>query len=100
MGKPTYAVLVKLGSELDEAELLRRMRERVPEFRALDGLTQKYYLKSTTDPGTYGGFYLWQSLEDVQEYRSSELAATIGSAYEAAGAPSIEVFEILMPLRE
>ncbi len=100
MGKPTFVVLVKLGTELDEDELVRRMRERAPQFRALDGLEQKYYLKSMAEPGTYGGLYLWRSLEDVQEYRSSELAATIASAYETVGAPSVDVFEILMPLRD
>jgi hypothetical protein len=33
------------------------MKERAPEFRALEGLEQKYYLERS-EPGEYGGFYL------------------------------------------
>ncbi len=99
MAHPTYAVLVRLKSELDREEIERIMRERAPQFRALEGLVQKYYLEGT-EPGEYGGLYLWRSLEDVVEYRESELAATITAAYQGLGAPSVDVFKVVMPLRE
>jgi len=38
-------LVVKLKTNLQEGELLRRAREREPDFRALSGLIQKYYLK-------------------------------------------------------
>lgn len=98
MSQPTYAVLVRLESELDRDEIERIMKERAPEFRALEGLEQKYYLEGP-GPGEYGGFYLWRSFDDVVEYRESELAATIAAAYQVVGAPSVEVFKVLMPLR-
>jgi len=97
--QPTYAVLVRLRSELDRDEIERIMKERAPEFRALQGLVQKYYLEGP-EPGEYGGFYLWRSLDDVVEYRESELAATIAAAYQGVGAPSVEVFKVVMPLRD
>lgn len=53
----------------------------------------------SANPNEYGGFYLWRSLDDVTEYRESELAATIAAAYRGAGAPTVDVFEIVMPLR-
>jgi heme-degrading monooxygenase HmoA len=99
MATPTYAVLVRLQSELDREEIARIMKERAPEFRALEGLEQKYYLEST-EPGWYGGFYLWRSHDDVVRYRESELAASIAAAYRCVGAPSVEVFEVLMPLHD
>ena len=99
MPQPTYAVLVRLRSELDRDEIERIMKERAPDFRALEGLVQKYYLQGP-EPGEYGGFYLWRSLEDVVEYRESELAATIAAAYEGVGEPSVEVFNVVMPLRD
>ena len=98
MSDPTHAVFVRLRTELDHDEIVKIMKERAPEFRALEGLEQKYYVH---DPqtGEYGGFYVWRSLDDVVRYRGSELAATIAQAYQAVGAPDVQVFEILMPLR-
>ena len=99
MSQPTYAVLVRLRSELDREEIVRIMKERAPEFRALEGLEQKYYLEGP-EPGEYGGFYLWRSLDDVVRYRESELAATIAAAYQGVGEPSVTVFQVVMPLRD
>ena len=99
MATPTYAVLVRMKTDLERSEIERIMRERAPEFRAIEGLEQKYYL-ADTEPGFYGGFYLWRSMDDVARYRESELAATIASAYQGIGAPEVRVFEIVMPLRD
>lgn len=99
MSQPTYAVLVRLKSELDREAIVRIMKERAPEFRALDGLEQKYYLEGQ-EPGAYGGFYLWRSLDDVEQYRESELAATIAAAYQGVGEPTVDVFKVVMPLRD
>ena len=99
MSHPTYAVLVRLKSELDHDDIVRIMKERAPEFRALEGLEQKYYLEGP-EPGEYGGFYLWRSLDDLVQYRESELAATIAAAYQGVGTPSIDVFRVEMPLRD
>jgi heme-degrading monooxygenase HmoA len=99
MADPTHAVLVRMRSSLDHDEIVRIMNERAPEFRALDGLEQKYYLH---DPATgeYGGFYVWRSIDDVVKYRESDLAASIAAAYQGIAAPDVTVFEIVMPLRD
>jgi heme-degrading monooxygenase HmoA len=99
MTQPTYAVLVRLRSELERDEIERIMKERAPEFRAIEGLIQKYYLKALGGD-EYGGFYLWRTLDDVTEYRESELASSIAAAYRGVGAPTVDVFEIIMPLRD
>ncbi len=99
MSQPTHAVLVRLKSALDREEIVRIMKERAPEFRALEGLEQKYYLDAGDD-GVYGGFYLWRSLDDVVQYRESDLAASIAAAYQGVGEPTIEVFQVIMPLRD
>ena len=99
VSQPTYAVFVRLRTDLDRSEIERVMRERAPEFRALEGLEQKYYLEGS-EPGEYAGFYLWRSLDDVVHYRESDLAATIAAAYQGIGAPSVDVFKIVMPLRD
>lgn len=99
MAAPTHSVLVRMKSELDHDQIVAIMHERAPEFRALEGLEQKYYLH---DPATgeYGGFYVWRSLDDVLEYRASDLAASIAAAYKGIAAPEVTVFEIVMPLRD
>ncbi len=98
MSHPTHAVHVRMKSRLSHDEIVAVMEERAPEFRALEGLEQKYYLH---DPATgeYGGFYVWRSLADVADYRESDLAGSIAAAYQGIAAPEVTVYEIVMPLR-
>ena len=98
MSNPTHAVHVRMHSKLSHDEIVAIMEQRAPEFRALEGLEQKYYLH---DPATgeYGGFYVWRSADDVREYRESDLAASIATAYRGVAEPEVTVFEIVMPLR-
>ena len=90
-------LIVKVKTSLPEAELLKRAHEREPDFRALSGLLQKYYIK--IGPGHYGGVYVWENMESLKAYRESNLAKTIAKAYEATEAPIIEVMDVLFPLR-
>lgn len=99
MSRPTHALLVRFESALPFAEVERICNERAPEFRALTGLQQKYYLHDPVS-GEIAGFYLWESEEALQAYRESELRASIAQAYQAVGVPRLELYEVLMPLRE
>jgi len=90
--------VIKLKSNLPEEELLKRAREREPQFKATPGLLQKYYVK-TGQPGQYGGVYVWDSPEALQSYRGSDLAKSIPEAYEITEAPDIEIMDILFQLR-
>jgi hypothetical protein len=99
MSVPTVVLLVKFKSHLSLDEIRRVVDSRIDQFRALRGLTQKYYLKDSRT-GEIAGLYLWESPEALAEYRNSELAKTIARAYEAEGEPRIEAFQILTTLRE
>ncbi len=92
-------LIVRIKSKLPDEELIRRARERAPQFAALPGLIQKYYIK-LKGTGEFGGVYIWDSVESLKAYRASTLAATIAQAYEAIEPPSIELIDILFPLRE
>ena len=46
--------IIRLKSNLPEEELLKKAKEREPHFKAIPGLLQKYYVK-TSDTGEYGG---------------------------------------------
>ena len=91
--------IVKLRTELSEDELLKVARERAPQFRALEGLIQKYYVRRD-GPGEYAGVYVWDSQESLEAYRDSELARSIAKAYGVAEPPVVEVNEVLFPLRD
>jgi heme-degrading monooxygenase HmoA len=90
---------VTFSSGLDEEELLRIAHERAQQFRALPGLLQKYYVKGD-EPGQYKGVYIWESPEALEEFRRSDLAASIPKAYKALAPPRVERLEILFPLRD
>lgn len=90
--------IIKLKTNLSEEELLRRARGREPQFKAIQGLLQKYYAK--IGPGQYGGIYVWDSADSLKSFRKSDLAASIPEAYELIEAPNIEIMDILFQLRE
>lgn len=90
--------IIKLKSNLPEEELLSKAREREPQFKAIPGLVQKYYVK-TDQPGQYGGIYVWDSPESLKSYRESDLAKSIPEAYEIIEDPNIEIMDILFQLR-
>ena len=89
---------VKFNSTLSQAEIQQVMEERAPQFRALPGLLQKYYMRDI-QTGEVGAVYIWDSEESFRTYRQSDLARTIASAYKAVGQPRVEIFETIMTLR-
>ena len=91
--------IIKLKTNLAEEELLRRAREREPQFKAIPGLLQKYYVK-IGESGQYGGIYVWDSPESLKSYRESNLAASIPEAYDIIEAPNIEILDVLFQLRK
>ncbi len=90
---------VTFKSELSEEEIIQVMEERLPQFQALAGLVQKYYVK-IPESGEWSGVYLWDSAASLAEYRESDLAKSIPAAYKVAGPPKIVIGEIIRPLRE
>ncbi|QCK15709.1 YdhR family protein [Mangrovivirga cuniculi] len=90
---------IRLKTNLPEEELLKRAKDRQPQFKAIDGLLQKYYVK-TSQEGEYGGIYIWDSPESLQSFRNSDLAKSIPGAYEITEAPDVELMDILFQLRD
>lgn len=97
--KGTIMFIVRGKTELSEAELERIMKERAPQFQALSGLIQKYYIK-TKNPGEFGGVYIWDSIASFQAYKESDLVKSIAEAYQLTEKPSTELIDIMFELRE
>jgi heme-degrading monooxygenase HmoA len=89
---------VRFKSALRLDEINEIVEQRAPEFEALPGLIQKYYLQDTAT-GEYAGLYLWESPEALESYRDSELRASIAGAYQAEGEPDIELYRVFKLLR-
>lgn len=92
-----HVLLVKFHSGLPDAEVLRNLEERLPLFRAIPGLIQKYYAREAST-GDYVGIYLFESEAALLDYRASELARSIPPVYQIEGTPRIELLELLFPL--
>ncbi len=97
--KGTIMQIVKIKTELSEEEFFKIAKEREPQFKAITGIIQKYYIK-LGGSGEYGGVYIWDSAESLKEYKESELAATRPKAYKVIETPSIEIADILIQLRD
>ncbi|MCB2101267.1 MAG: YdhR family protein [Rhodobacterales bacterium] len=87
---------VRITSQLDDAEFERRIVERRPRFQAVPGLIQKIYGRDP-DTGEVCGIYFFEDQAALEAYRASDLAKTIGSAYEATDVRR-EVYDVLFPL--
>jgi heme-degrading monooxygenase HmoA len=99
MNVPALTLLVRFKSKLPFDEVMRVIEERAPEFRALAGLQQKYYLQDAAS-GEVAGLYLWESQDAFDAYRDSELRASIAQAYQVEGEPRIEVYRVIKTLRD
>ena len=99
MAPPSIVLLVRFKSPLTLEEAKEISESRLPQFRELTGLEQKYYLHDVNS-GEYAGLYLWDSKEALDEFRQSELRATIASAYKVEGEPRVEVYGVTNVLRD
>ena len=90
---------VQFETSLTEEEVMGIAKDRAPQFRSIEGLVQKFYLK-LSKPNHYGGFYIWRYREDLMAFRESDLAKTIPSAYKIIGAPDVDISELAFPLRD
>ena len=96
---PRIMLLVRgLKSELPREEMERRYLERLPQFRQVAGLIQKYYSYDEST-GEWAGIYLWDSEESLARYLDSDLRKSIPEAYELTEPPRVERFPIVDVLR-
>ena len=89
-------LFVRVQSDLPPTEIERRLIERKPNFREVPGLIQKMYGKDEIS-GAYCGIYFFEDQKALADFRDSELARTIPTAYEATEVRP-EIYEMLFPL--
>lgn len=97
--QPTIMLIVRgLKSRLSREELEHRYKERMPRFRDVPGLVQKYYSYDEST-GEWAGIYLWDTEDSLAAYLASDLRKTIPTAYELTEPPRIERYPIVDVLR-
>lgn len=89
-------LFVRIKSSLDADELVRRAKERLPGFREVPGLVQKFYGRDETS-GDACGVYFFSDGKALADFRETELAQSIPAAYEALEVRP-EVFDLLFSL--
>ena len=92
-------MFVKFKTALSMEEAMARSEKRMPEFRAMPGLVQKYYCREPAT-GEMAGVYLWDSHESLKAFLASDIRESIPTVYEIEGAPRIEVLEVVHELRD
>ena len=91
--------IVEFQSDLNSDKVVELYKKRAPEYEKLQGLIQKYYLK-TEDGKRLGGIYVWDSKESMEKFSNSELAASIPNTYQVVGEPEKETYEVAFSLRK
>ncbi len=90
--------VVKFQSKLSFEKVVELYKKRAPEYEKMPGLIQKYYVK-TDDGKRFGGIYIWDSKESLENFRSSGLSASISTKYQVIGQQEVETYEVAFPLR-
>lgn len=89
-------LFVRVKSDLEPEELDRRLVERRPRFKEVPGLVQKIYGRDGST-GDVCGIYFFEDENALANFRETELAKTIPTAYEAKEVRR-EVYKVLYPL--
>jgi len=92
-------LLVLFKSGLPEEEVVRKFDERAYKYRQVKGLQQKYYIHDESS-GEFGGVYIFDSKENLEAFRNSDLAKSIGDAYKYLESPTRKVFAVHLVLYE
>jgi heme-degrading monooxygenase HmoA len=67
--------------------------ERSDSYRKVPGLVEKLYVRFR-DTDEHGAVYVWESEEDLNRFRATELARTIPSAYRIEGEAYSEMADV------
>jgi len=91
--------VVRYGSKLTYDQVMERFEDRADRYRQVPGLLQKYYVRYP-DTDEYGGVYIWESPEALQNWRDTNLSGTLAETYEVTHGPDAEIADVMLVLHE
>ena len=89
--------LVRYKSGLTYDDVMERFDARSNRYRRVPGLLQKYYVHYP-DAEEYGGVYLWESEEALQNWRDTNLAGSLAETYQVKDGPHSEIADVMLVL--
>jgi len=93
-------ILILIGkSGLQIEEILTIANKRAEEYRKVKGLIQKLYVKDNST-GHIGGVLIFDSKENLEAYRNSDLAKSTIEAYKLLEPPTARILEVIKVLYE
>ena len=91
--------LTLFKSTLRKDEVLKKFQERAYRYREVKGLLQKYYIHDESS-SEFGGVYIFDSKENLEAFRNSDLAKSIGETYKYLEPPTRKIFDVNLVLHE
>ena len=90
-------VLYKSGLPIEE--IFKRFKERAEKYRNVKGLVQKLYIHDEST-GHVGGIYVFDTKESLEAFKASDLAKSLGDAYQFVEPPQRRIFNLVLVLHE
>lgn len=88
-----YLLSVRFRSEKAISEIEEMTRATLPMFRELPGLIEKYYVEDE-ETGHVGGVYVWETLEQLQNYLNGPIIAAMPERMAMPEPPTFEILEV------
>ena len=90
-------LLFETGLKIDD--LIKTSNERFEKFLHVKGLLQKFYL-SDPNSNQVGGIYVFDSKENLEAFRESELSKSTSAAYKILKGSDVRFFNVSRTLRD
>jgi hypothetical protein len=88
--------IVRFRSTLSDERIGELFQARAPEYLAVPGLLQKYYLRFRS--GEHGGVYVWDCAASMERFMAGELAHSICDVYRVKESVR-DVADVVLTLR-
>lgn len=89
--------IVRFRSALPDQHIAELFHARAPEYLAVPGLLQKYYLRFRS--GEHGGIYVWDHAASMEQFIAGELARSICDVYRVEESVR-DVADVVLTLRD
>jgi len=91
-------LLVLFKSGLAPSEVRQLFKERADKYHNVKGLLQKFWVQDEST-GHAGGIYIFDTRENLETFRNSDLAKSIGDVFKFVEPPTRRVLDVVLVLR-
>ncbi len=86
-------------SGLPFEEIAKTSEEKADQYKKVPGLIQKYYVQDKSSERV-GGVFVFDSIENLQAFKDSDLAKSTAEVYKFLDPPHTQVLKIAKVLHE